>query len=120
MKHQIIYNILSFFRGFFIHFLSKFDFDSFPRSITTKVTIEKNTMIEAFQMFMSSQESSHRLKMLQFNTNGVLIKATRKNPGYKVFNLKIHEHLRLENDPKVQCRNYQNPRDFIEVQKLCF
>ena len=67
-------------------------------------------------MFISSQESSHRLKLLQYNTNGVMIKGSINNPGYKVYNIKIHEHLRLEDDPKVHCRNYHNPKDYAEVQ----
>ena len=66
-------------------------------------------------MFISSQESSHRMKMLQFNTNGILLKTFHKNPGYTIFNIRIYEHLRLDDDPKIQCKNYMKPKDYAEV-----
>ena len=66
-------------------------------------------------MFISSQESSHRMKMLQFNTNGILLKTFHKNPGYTIFNIRIYEHLRLDDDPKIQCKNYMKPKEYAEV-----
>ena len=79
------------------------------------IHLSRNPNIEGFQMFLSNQESFHKFKMLQFNTNGILLKAVRKKPGYKVFKIKIHDHVRLEEDPKIQCRNYMYKSDYSKV-----
>ena len=79
------------------------------------IHLSRNPNIEGFQMFLSNMESFHKFKMLQFNTNGILLKAVRNKPGYKVFKIRIHDHIRLEEDPKIQCRNYINMNDYSKV-----
>ena len=49
---------------------------------------------------------------MQFNTNGILLKAYKNKPGYKVFRTRIHDHIRLEEDPNISCKDYKNKIEY--------
>ena len=80
------------------------------------VPLSMNPNMEGFQIFLSNQESFHKFKMLEFNTNGILLKAYQKKPGDTIFRIKIHDHIRLEEDPKIQCKVYQKKLDYSKVK----
>ena len=82
------------------------------------VTLSKNPDIEGFQIFLSNQESFHKFNMLQFNTNGILLKAYKNKPGYKVFRTRIHDHIRLEEDPNISCKDYKNKIEYSKGSLL--
>ena len=70
--------------------------------------------VEGFQMYLSSQEESHIFKLNNFNTNSPL-KSFLSKRGYALYNAKLYEEILLENDPKVQCRNYVEKYGYAEV-----
>ena len=84
-------------------------------TINVYYLLKKNPNIEGFQIFLSNQESFHKLKMHQFNTNGIILKTFKKDSGYKVFKVRIHDHIHLEEDSKIQCKNYKKKTDYAEV-----
>ena len=65
-------------------------------------------------MFFSSQESSHIQKLNKFNTFGNYLKTSKNDSGYAMYNVKLHEDIQLEDDPKTNCKNYQDKRGYAK------
>ena len=97
----------------------------FPEEITrnsrvlkvlTKVHVESSPPnVEGFQMYFSSKETSHIFKLKKFNTHGIYLKMHLDTPGSKYYTVKIDEEYDLEEDPKVQCKNYKTRNGYAEV-----
>ena len=70
--------------------------------------------VEGFQMFFSSQESSHIHKLNKFNTFGNYLITSKNDSGYAMYVVKLHEDIQLEDDPKTNCKNYQDKRGYAK------
>ena len=80
-----------------------------------KVLIKNNLpKVQAFEMFLSSQETSSVLKLHNFNTN-IPLKANKKQKGYTLYNVKLLKEFILEEDPKVKCKNYDEKNGYAKV-----
>ena len=75
---------------------------------------ENIPQVNGFQMFFSSQESSHIQKLNKFNTFGNYLKTSKNDSGYAMYNVKLHEDIQLEDDPKTNCKNYQDKRGYAK------
>ena len=68
---------------------------------------ENIPQVEGFQMFFSSQESSHIQKLNK-------IKTSKNDFGYAMYNVKLNEDIQLEDDPKTNCNNYKEKRGYAK------
>ena len=71
--------------------------------------------IEGFRLFMVSVESSHILKMGNFNKNRMELKVTLIETGYEYYKINIKEEYDLKEDPKVSCENYPTRNGYGQV-----
>ena len=88
---------------------------SFYVKIMTKNNLPK---VAGFQLLLSSQKTYHKDKLSQFNTNGITLKIYVEKPGYALYRVKLHEEFQLEEDPKINCRNYDSPNDYEKVREV--
>ena len=76
---------------------------------------ENYPFIEGFRLFMVSVESSHILKMGNFNKNRMELKVTLIETGYEYYKINIKEEYDLKEDPKVSCENYPTRNGYGQV-----
>ena len=52
----------------------------------------------------------------RFNLDGVELKTSIKEPGYKLYDLKIYKEIYLEDHDNFRCKNYANFGDYNSVR----
>ena len=53
----------------------------------------------------------------RFNLDGVELKTSIKEPGYKLYDLKIYKEIYLEDHDNFRCKNYANFGDYNSVRE---
>ena len=71
-----------------------------------KIFLSVESKIAGFKILLSNRESSSFFKQHKFNIDGSHLEAYADQPGYSLYNLKLHEEFHLEDDPLFECRDY--------------
>lgn len=74
-------------------------------------------LVEGFQILLSDRDSENIFHKDRFNLDGVELKTSIKDPGYKLYDLKIYKEIYLEDHDNFRCRNYANFGDYNSVGK---
>ena len=74
-------------------------------------------LVEGFQILLSDRESENIFHKNRFNLDGVELKTSIKEPGYKLYDLKIYKEIYLEDNDDFQCRNYDSYGDYNSVTR---
>ena len=74
-------------------------------------------LVEGFQILLSDRDSENIFHKDRFNLDGVELKTSIKEPGYKLYDLKIYKEIYLEDHDNFRCKNYANFGDYNSVRK---
>ena len=74
-------------------------------------------LVEGYQILLSDRDSENIFHKDRFNLDGVELKTSIKEPGYKLYDLKIYKEIYLEDHDNFRCRNYANFGDYNSVRK---
>ena len=86
--------------------------------ILLKILLSENpTLVEGFQIQLSDRDSENNFHKDKFKLEGVELKASLKEPGYQLYDLKTYREIYLENNDNFQCKNYANFGDYNSVRK---
>ena len=89
--------------------------------LTFKVMLKKNLpLVEGFQILLSDRESANIYHRKKFNIDGVELKSSVKELGYKLYDLKIHKEIYLENNEKFQCSNYPSHGEYNSCLEMTY
>ena len=73
-------------------------------------------LVEGFQILLSDRDSENIFHKDRFNLDGVELKTSIKEPGYKLYDLKIYKEIYLEDHDNFRCKNYANFGDYNSVR----
>ena len=71
--------------------------------------------VEGYKVHLSDQEFANVYHRKKFNIHGVELKASLKDTGYLLYNVKLHKEIYLPNNERFNCRNYQHVGDYNKV-----
>ena len=74
-------------------------------------------LVEGFQILLSDRDSENIFHKDRFNLDGVELKTTAKEPGYKLYDLKIYKEIYLEDHDNFRCKNYAHYGDYNSVRR---
>ena len=74
-------------------------------------------LVEGFQILLSDRDSENIFHKDRFNLDGVELKTSIKEPGYKLYDLKIYKEIYLEDHDNFRCKNYANFGDYNSVRR---
>ena len=72
-------------------------------------------LVEGFHILLSDRDSENIFHKDRFNLDGVELKTSIKEPGYKLYDLKIYKEIYLEDHDNFRCINYANFGDYNSV-----
>ena len=76
--------------------------------LTFRVQLEDNLpLVNGFQVFLSNRGSANSFHRKKFNIDGVELKASTKELGYMLYNLKTFKEIFLDTNGKFNCKNYK-------------
>ena len=77
--------------------------------------VDNNPLVEGFQVFLSDQKSVNSFHRKLFNMDGVELKSSVAELGYKLYNLRIYKETFLENNQQFLCKNYSFNAEYHQV-----
>ena len=81
--------------------------------LTFRVQLEDNLpLVNGFQVFLSNRESANPFHRKKFNIDGVELKASTKELGYMLYNLKTFKEIFLDTNEKFNCKNYKTGGEY--------
>ena len=83
--------------------------------LTFRVDLENNLpLVDGFQIFLSNRESANHFHRKKFNIDGVELKASTKELGYMLYNLKTFKEIFLDTNGKFNCKNYDSGGEYSQ------
>ena len=71
-------------------------------------------LVDGFQIFLSNRESANHFHRKKFNIDGVELKASTKELGYMLYNLKTFKEIFLDTNGKFNCKNYDSGGEYSQ------
>ena len=81
------------------------------RAILLKKSLKSSSLIDGYEMYLSSKESASIIERNGYNIEGSSLKTVKKSEGNgykKIYHVKVKEEIHLENDPQFACRKYRD------------
>ena len=87
--------------------------------LTLKIyPLTKNpSLVEGFQILLSGRDSENIFYKDSFNLDGVKLKTSVKEPGYKLYDVKMSKEIYVQDHEDFRCKNYANFGDYNSVRR---
>ena len=74
-------------------------------------------LVKGFQILLSDRDSENIFYKDSFILDGVKLKTSVNEPGYKHYELKISKEIHIEDHEDFRCKNYANFGDYNSVRR---